>query len=471
MTYEAVIGLEVHVQLLTRTKIFCSCRNEFGFPPNTHVCPVCLGLPGALPVLNQHALELATRAALALDCAVQPEMKFDRKNYFYPDLPKAYQISQFDRPLALGGGVTLGNGRRIKLTRIHMEEDAGKLLHTAENLDESEYTRVDLNRAGTPLIEIVSEPDLREAEEAYEYLTILKQVLEFAGVSDCNMEEGSLRCDANVSIRPVGETKLGTKVEIKNLNSFKAVQAAIKYEIERQIKAKEIIQETRLWDADRIVTRGMRTKEESHDYRYFPDPDLMLFRLEPAFVEKMRSSLPELPAKRAARFIEKLGVTPRDAGILTSTRALADYFEQAVAAYPKNAQGIANWINSELLRALPDNNPAACRVAAAHLAELVKLIDAGTITGKMAKDVFAQMLEKGEAPATIVEKSGMKQISDEGAIRAVCAEVIAANPGPVEQYKSGKKGTLGFLVGAVMKKTGGKANPPLVNKILTEMLQ
>lgn len=472
--WEAVVGLEVHVQLLTETKIFCSCRNRFGDPPNTNICPTCLGLPGSLPVLNRRAVELATRAALAVNGTVATRMKFDRKNYFYPDLPKGYQISQFDLPLCTAGWIDLAGGKRIGITRIHLEEDAGKLVHTAESLDESSGTRVDLNRAGTPLIEIVSEPDIRTPEEAYEYLQILRQAMEYCEVSDCNMEEGSLRCDANVSVRPVGREEFGTKVEVKNLNSFKAVQSAIEHEIERQIDELEaggaIVQETRLWDADREVTRGMRSKEESHDYRYFPDPDLVVFNLPMDFVESIRGSLPELPAARAARLATAYGLADRDARILCSERSLADYFESAVAAYPRNAKGIANWITAELLRELPGGDPRGCRVTPAHLAELVEVVDSGAISGKMAKELLPEMLASGSSPKALVAERGLAQISDESTLEAVCRDVIAANPGPVEQVKAGQKKALGFLVGAVMKQTGGKANPPLVNQILARLL-
>jgi aspartyl-tRNA(Asn)/glutamyl-tRNA(Gln) amidotransferase subunit B len=472
--FEAVLGLEVHVQLLTATKIFCSCPNKFGAAPNTNICPTCLGLPGALPVLNQKALELATLASLALGGTIAPRMKFDRKNYFYPDLPKGYQISQFDLPLSSGGGIALSNGRFIALTRIHLEEDAGKLLHTAENLDESEYTRVDLNRAGTPLIEIVSEPDFRAAEEAYEYLSILKQTMEYCGVSDCNMEEGSLRCDANVSVRSSGQAELGTKVEVKNLNSFKHVQAAIEHEISRQVQClktgEKIIQETRLWDTDRGVTRGMRGKEESHDYRYFPDPDLVAFNLTREFVDGVRGRLPETAAARAKRLAAEFGVTEYDAKVLTAKRPLADFFEAAAAVHTKNPKGIANWIISEFLRELPDNDPASSKLTPASLAKLVELIDSGVISGKIAKEIFPEMLATGEAPGAIVEKKGLVQISDESAIEEACRVVLEENPGPAEQFRAGKKNALGFLVGAVMKKTGGKANPAMVNKILSRLL-
>lgn len=475
MSVETIVGLEVHVQLMTKTKIFCSCANSFGDPPNTNICPVCLGLPGSLPVLNRRALELATIAALALDGEIAPRMKFDRKNYFYADLPKGYQISQFDLPLATGGGVTLAGGRQIRLTRIHLEEDAGKLLHTAESLDESEFTRVDLNRAGTPLIEIVSEPDIRLAEEAHEYLTILKRKMLYAEVSDCNMEEGSLRCDANVSLRPAGDTKLGVKVEVKNLNSFKAVHAAINYESERQRKLLEsgerIVQETRLWDADRGVSRSMRSKEESHDYRYFPEPDLVAFNLSRDFVESCRGRIPEGPAERAKRFVNDLGISEKNAGILVQAKPLAEYFEKAAAAHPSNPTGVANWIVSEFLRVLQGNDPSHSRVAPEAIAELVSLVDAGRITGKMAKDIFPEMLATGKAPAALVAEKGLEQISDEGELKKVCEEVIAENPGPVSTYKGGKTGAFGFFVGQVMKKTKGTANPQLANSILKDLLR
>jgi len=473
-SYEPVIGLEVHVHLKTKTKIFCSCPNRFGDEPNTNVCPVCLALPGSLPVLKRHALELATLAALAFGGNIFSRMKFDRKNYFYPDLPKNYQISQFDMPLSIGGGVKLSNGRTIALTRIHMEEDAGKLLHTAENLDESEYTRVDLNRAGAPLIEIVSEPEIKTPDDAHEYLTNLKQILEYCGVSDCNMEEGSLRCDANISIRPIGETKLGVKVEVKNMNSFKAVRDALRHEIDRQIEAvnagKKIVQETRLWDAGLGTTRSMRGKEESHDYRYFPDPDLVVFTLEKDFIESIRKKLPEMPKERSKRFELDYGLTQRDAGILTQHRDLADYFDEAVKLYSVGAKAIANWMLTELLRVIPEGESYSSKIKPKDFVELIKLIDEGTISGKIAKEIFSVMASTGKAPRDIVASQGLTQISDESSIEKICREVMTENPNPVEQFRAGKKNSIGFLVGAVMKKTSGKANPQLVNKIFGRLL-
>ena len=478
--FETVIGLEVHVQLGTKTKIFCSCPNVCGNPPNTNICPTCLGLPGALPVLNAHALELATIGSLALGGTIAKKMKFDRKNYFYADLPKGYQISQFDLPLSTGGGIQLSvsSDRFINLTRVHLEEDAGKLLHTAESLDESEYTRIDLNRAGTPLIEIVSEPDFRTAAEAYEYLTILKQTMRYCEVSDCNMEEGSLRCDANISIRPQGETELGTKVEIKNLNSFKAVQSAIEFEIRRQIAATEagkaedeIVQETRLWDADREVTRGMRSKEGSHDYRYFPDPDLVVFTVTDEFVEEQRLKLPEIASSISDRYTKEFGIPERDAEILTASKALARYFDEAIRSYSANPKGVANWIITELLREVDNNDPYSTKISPNQFGKLVSLVDDSAINGKQGKEVFAEMVTSGRDPEEIIEEKGMKQISDAGEIESICQQVIDENPGPVEQYKGGKTGTIGFLVGQVMKKSQGAANPKIVNETLSKLLK
>ena len=479
--YEAVIGLEVHCQLRTATKIFCGCRNRFGDAPNTHVCPVCLGLPGALPVLNREAVNLALRAAVATRCTVHPVSVFARKNYFYPDLPKGYQISQYDRPLATEGHVEISAAagvRRVRLHRIHMEEDAGKLLHEGFPWS-SEKSGVDFNRSGVPLIEIVSHPDLRGSEEAHEYLSALKAVLLYAGVSDVNMEEGSLRCDANVSLRPRGREALGTRAEIKNLNSFRNVARAIDHEIARQAAVLDaggaVVQETRLWNAERGETVSMRAKEEAHDYRYFPEPDLPPLMVSPAWIADVEAGLPELPAAKRRRFAAQYGIPDYDAGVLTLSREVGDYFE-TVARESGNPKAASNWVMTEVLRKLKDTSAeegplvASCPVRPSGLAELVRLIDTGTISGKIAKDVFERMWASGEDPRAIVEREGLTQVSDQGAIQAAIDEVIAGNPGQVATYRKGKTSTLGWFVGQVMRKTGGKANPQLVNELLKKAL-
>jgi aspartyl-tRNA(Asn)/glutamyl-tRNA(Gln) amidotransferase subunit B len=479
--YEAVIGLEVHCQLRTATKIFCGCRNRFGDAPNSHVCPVCLGLPGALPVLNREAVNLALRAALATHCTVHPVSVFARKNYFYPDLPKGYQISQYDRPLATEGHVEISAGagvRRVRLHRIHMEEDAGKLLHEGFPWS-SEKSGVDFNRSGVPLIEIVSYPDLHGSEEAHEYLSALKAILLYAGVSDGNMEEGSLRCDANVSLRPRGREALGTRAEIKNLNSFRNVARAIDHEIARQAALLDaggaVVQETRLWNAERGETVSMRSKEEAHDYRYFPEPDLPPLVVSPAWIADVEAALPELPAAKRLRFASEYGIPDYDAGVLTLSREVADYFE-TVARESGNPKAASNWVMTEVLRKLKDTSAeegplvASCPVRPSGLAELVRLIDAGTISGKIAKDVFERMWASGEDPRVIVEREELTQVSDQGAIQAAIDEVIAGNPGQVATYRKGKTSTLGWFVGQVMRKTGGKANPQLVNELLKRAL-
>jgi aspartyl-tRNA(Asn)/glutamyl-tRNA(Gln) amidotransferase subunit B len=462
--WEAVIGLEVHARLLTRTKIFCGCALRFGAPPNTNVCPVCLGYPGALPVLNRTAVALATRMALATGCEVHPRSVFARKNYFYPDLPKGYQISQFDRPLATGGRI-----HNVRLIRIHMEEDAGKLLH------ERDASLVDLNRAGAPLIEIVSEPDIRSSEEATAYLTRLRQILMYTEVCDGNMEEGSLRCDANVSVRRKGEP-LGTRTEIKNLNSFRFVGRAIDHEIQRQIGVLEgggrIDQETRLFDVDSGETRVMRSKEEAHDYRYFPDPDLFTLDVKESWIEEIRASLPALPDQRIAHYQQEYGLTAHDAEVIVATRAVADFYE-AAAMESNNARAAANWVRNEFLRVLNEQKIeiADYRVTPTMLAQLLRLLDSGAIGGKAAKEVFEDMSNTGESPERIVERKGLGQVSDPNAIREAAQRVLATNASTVEQYKAGTTKVFGFLVGQLMKEMRGKANADLANTILKELLE
>ena len=478
MRYEAVIGLEIHAQLLTDTKIFCGCSTRFGAPPNTNICPVCLGLPGALPVLNRRAVDFAIRAALALGCRINPRSVFARKNYFYPDLPKGYQISQYDQPLASAGRVTVGDGDAsvtVGITRVHLEEDAGKSLHEGF-ADSDEQTYLDFNRAGVPLIEIVTEPDLRSAADAAAFFEHLRTTLVWIGVNDGNMEEGSLRCDANVSVRPVGSTTLGTKTEVKNLNSFRYLRQALEYEIDRQIDLVErglaVEQETRLWDQGAGRTVSMRSKEEAHDYRYFPEPDLPPLVVSDAVVSAARDAMPELPAARRARFVAQYNLPAYDATELTRSKSTADYFEAVVAAGapPKAA---ANWVMGELARLL---NAAgleidAAPVTPAALARLIALIDAGTINATTGKTVLERMWTTGRDPDAIVEAEGLAQISDERAIAAAVEQVVAANPGPVAQYRAGQTKLLGFLVGQVMKATGGKASPRVVNELLRRTLE
>jgi aspartyl-tRNA(Asn)/glutamyl-tRNA(Gln) amidotransferase subunit B len=475
--YEPVIGLEIHVQLGTKTKIFCSCPVEFGAAPNTNVCPVCLGLPGALPVLSRQAVELAIGAALALHCHVNPFSRFARKNYFYPDLPKGYQISQYDQPLAEHGYLDIfaaGTKERIRVTRVHMEDDAGKSIHDGFK-DSDRYSYVDLNRSGTPLIEIVSEPDMRTSDDAYAYATAMKQVMQYIGVSECDMEKGQLRCDANVSVRLRGTEKFGTKAEIKNLNSFRFLKMAVDYEIRRQVELIEsggrVEQETRLYNVDTGQTVGMRSKEHAHDYRYFPEPDLVPLRVSEHWLHQVKSTLPELPQDRRDRFTSEFGLRDYDAEVLTLTRAVGDYFEEAVKA-SSDGRATANWVTGDLMGLLKaaGKDITESPVSAANLGELVALINKNELTGKLAKEILPKMFETGDSPRTIMEREGLKQISDAGALEAIIDGVIAANPKQADQYKSGKTAVLGFLVGQVMKASRGQANPGAVNELLRKKL-
>ncbi|AGW13559.1 Asp-tRNA(Asn)/Glu-tRNA(Gln) amidotransferase subunit GatB [Megalodesulfovibrio gigas] len=477
--YQAVIGLEVHAQLSTKSKLFCSCPTAFGAEPNRHVCEVCCGMPGVLPVLNKKAVELAVKAGLALGCEIQLRSIFARKNYFYPDLPKAYQISQYEEPVCQGGSVEIETSQGVRvvpLTRIHMEEDAGKSIHAAH--EHKSY--VDLNRAGVPLIEIVSEPAMHSAEEAAAYLKALHAILVYLGVCDGNMEEGSFRCDANISLRPVGETALGTRTELKNLNSFRNVQRAIEFEIARQQDVLDdgdrVIQETRLFDADKNATFSMRGKEEAHDYRYFPDPDLAAVQLDQAWVDAWKTELPELPRARRQRFIAELGLPPADADMLTADKRLADYLEAALASYgpgrPEAAKKLANWIMGELVRELNAAGVSACAspFTPAHLAELVECVEAGTISGKIGKQIFPELFAGGASPKAYIEAKGLVQISDSSALETEILAVIAANPKEHAEFKAGKTKLMGFFVGQVMRRTKGQANPALVNELLAKHL-
>ena len=480
--FQLVSGLEVHVELSTKTKIFCSCANRFGAEPNTLVCPVCLGLPGVLPVLNAQVVDYAVKAGLALNCEITPWSKFDRKQYFYPDLDKAYQISQFDLPICQKGHLDIklegGATKRIGITRIHIEEDAGKLLHTVAGgqISGAESSLVDYNRAGVPLIEIVSEPDIRTAEEAVAYLDALKEILIYIGVSDCNMEEGSLRCDANISVMKKGSDTFGTRAEIKNMNSFKNVSKAIEVEVERQVELIEaggtVVMETRSWDADKGVTRSMRSKEAAHDYRYFPEPDLVPVEMTPGAIAAIKAGLPELPEAKRARLASQYGIPDYDAGVLSAEAALADYFEAAAKACA-NGKAASNWVMGDLSAALKklDKSIAESPVSAAQLGGLVKLIDAKTISGKIAKDVFAKMLDSGEDADLIVKREGLVQVTDTGAIEGFVDEAMKANPAMVTEFRGGKEAVLGFMVGQVMKLSKGKANPALVNELLRKKMQ
>lgn len=479
MKYEAVIGLEVHTELQTTTKIFCGCKTSFGAEPNTNVCPVCLGLPGVLPVLNKRVLEFAVRAGLALNCEISRFSKFDRKNYYYPDLPKNFQTSQFDLPICERGHLDIevnGEKKQIRITRAHMEEDAGKLVHHGTSITDSDYSLVDYNRTGTPLLEIVTEPDMRSAKEAVAYLEKMRAILQYIGISDCRMEEGSLRCDANVSVRPVGQKELGTKAEIKNINSFKGVEKAIEYEALRQAEILEdggkIIQETRTWDEKEGVTKSMRTKEEANDYRYFPEPDLAPFTVSEEYIKDIRKTLPELPDERRERYIANFGLSSTDAQYMTNDKDTSDYFEKVVAA-GADPKASVNWIMGEFASQLSNAGIeiAKAPVTPENLAKLLALIAKGTISGKIAKKVFAEMWKDGADPEEIVKAQGLVQISDTGALKELVVKVIANNPKAVEDFKAGKKKAVGALVGQIMKETKGKANPKVINELLNDELK
>ena len=478
MSFEVVIGLEVHAQLLTGSKIFCSCSTAFGGKPNEQTCPVCLGMPGVLPVLNRQVVELTIKTALATNCRVAPISQFARKNYFYPDLPKGYQISQYEKPLASQGFIEIemgkGEKKKIGIVRIHMEEDAGKLLHELEGIP-TEYSYVDFNRTGIPLMEIVSAPDLSTPEEACAYLRNLRAILQYLEVCDGTMEEGSFRCDANISLRPAGQRELGTKVELKNMNSFRHVQHALEYEAERQRTVLEggepIVQETRLWDAQQGVTASMRSKEEAHDYRYFPDPDLVPVVVNDAWIENIRKTLPELPVERRDRFVRDYHLPSYDAEILTGSKPLASYYEACVKLYP-HPKTASNWIMGELLRMLNESRKeiGACPVTPSSLADMLKMVDGGVISGTIAKKVFEEMYRSGKGPHEIVRERGLEQVSDEHELNTVVDGILAAHPQQVEEYRQGKEKVFGFFVGAVMKATRGKANPQMVNGLLKRKL-
>ncbi|MGE5396174.1 MAG: Asp-tRNA(Asn)/Glu-tRNA(Gln) amidotransferase subunit GatB [Chitinophagales bacterium] len=476
-SFEAVIGLEVHSELKTNSKAFCGCSTAFGAEPNTQVCPICMGMPGVLPVLNSQMVEFALKAALALNCTVAEFCKFDRKNYYYPDLPKNFQTSQYDLPIALKGQLeieTEDGTKIIGITRIHMEEDAGKLVHQG-TISTTPYSLVDYNRSGVPLIEIVSEPDMRTPQEARLYMEKLRAILLFLGVSDCKMQEGSLRCDANISIRPWGQKELGTKAEIKNLNSFRALERALEYEIDRQIEVIEdggtIVQETRTWDETRQETQSMRSKEEAHDYRYFPEPDLVPLKIDQEWVNRIAGELPELPDAARQRLTQKYGLSPYDAAVLTMSKDTLDFFDQCMEQY-SNAKVISNWIMVEMARLLNQNNMeiSQCNITPVKLTGMLKILDDGVISGKIAKTVFETMFTSGKDAETIVKEQGLVQISDESSIQAIVIEAVSNNPNVVEDYKNGKEKALGFLVGQVMKASKGKANPEVANRLLREEL-
>ncbi|WP_136796093.1 MULTISPECIES: Asp-tRNA(Asn)/Glu-tRNA(Gln) amidotransferase subunit GatB [Desulfosediminicola] len=472
MEFETVIGLEIHAQLKTESKIFCGCSTQFGSPPNTNTCPVCLGMPGSLPVLNKKVVEYSIKMGLATDSTIRRYNQFARKNYFYPDLPKGYQTSQFDLPIVEHGAVEIevdGKTKTIGITRMHMEEDAGKLIH-----DEVEpYSYVDLNRTGTPLLEIVSEPDLRSPEEAYAYLKKIHAILRYLDICDGNMQEGSFRCDANISLRPVGQEELGTRTELKNMNSFRNVQTALEYEVRRQrdllLDGEKVIQETLLWNPDKNRTESMRGKEDAHDYRYFPCPDLIPVEIDEEWIEEIRKTLPELPQERRERFLGDYGLPADDATILTSERELADYFEASLksGATPKK---VANWIMTELLRELKGESIEGCKVTPAQLGDLIAMIDKGTISGKIAKTVFLDMMDSGKDAEVIVKEKNLVQVSDEGELMAIVEEIVAANPAQAEDYRNGKTKLMGYFVGQLMQKTKGKANPKMANELFNKAL-
>ncbi|MFH0732731.1 MAG: Asp-tRNA(Asn)/Glu-tRNA(Gln) amidotransferase subunit GatB [Candidatus Omnitrophota bacterium] len=473
--YETVIGLEVHLQLFTRTKAFCGCRNEFGQEPNSATCPVCLGFPGSLPVLNRQYLEYAIKVALALDCKIFAKMKFDRKNYFYPDLPKNYQISQYDMPLSNNGSLEIikedGSIKAVRIKRVHMEEDAGKLLHQQDGA-----SCVDFNRSGTPLLEIVTEPDINSPEEAYIYLAALKNLLRYLEVSDCDMEKGSLRCDANISIRQLGVKELGVKIELKNMNSFKGVKAALEYEEKRQQEALEagekLTQQTRLWDPEAKITRPMRSKEEAHDYRYFPEPDLVPFKVGSDLIEQIKSQMPQLPSKRKKMLMQEYSISDYDAGVLVSDKAMSDFFLQCVEIYP-DAKAIVNWITSDILKYLNAENMqfSLLKLSPRQLTEMLQMIGEGKISGKIAKDILKEMIQTQKSASQIVNEKGLLQISDQAQLKETLRQVLKQNPKAVEDYKNGKAVAITFLVGQIMKATKGKANPGIINKLLREELQ
>jgi aspartyl-tRNA(Asn)/glutamyl-tRNA(Gln) amidotransferase subunit B len=477
--YETIIGLEVHVQLNTKSKIFCDCSTEFGGEPNSHTCPICLGLPGTLPVLNKKAVDYAIMASLALNCDISEYSKFDRKNYFYPDLPKAYQISQFDLPIGENGYIKIGKKadegyKEIGVTRIHLEEDAGKLVHQG-TIDKSSGSLVDYNRTGVPLIEIVSEPDMRTPSQARKYLNQLKLIMEYLDISDCNMEEGSLRCDANVSLRPYGQEEFGERAELKNMNSFKAVEKGLAYEVERQKEilkeGGEVIQETRTWDESLNKTISMRGKEEAHDYRYFPEPDLVPLEISQSWIDEIEEEVPELPIEKKKRFTDEYDIPEYDAGVLTDNKELAHLFEDGVKAY-NDPKEVSNWVMGEFLRLVNEEGMEVgeSKITGSKLGEMLKLMKEGTISSKIAKTVFEEMFKTGKSPDTIVEEKGLKQISDEDKLEEIVDNIIADNPDAVEDIKNGKDRAIGYLVGQVRKETKGKANPQMVNQMFRDKI-